>query len=177
MPNIWFTSDLHFCHDKDFIWLSRGFNSVQEMNEVLVERYNSLVKDEDIVYILGDSLMGDAAAARVFWDQLKGHKIVILGNHDTKPREAIYRETAEAVLYADLIKVGKYNFYLSHYPTLVGNFAERHGPWNLYGHTHTKYDLEMIENRCYNIGVDAHDCYPINIEQVIENIKNKKESI
>ena len=59
MSNIFFTSDLHFCHDREFIWGSRGFSSCDEMNNTIIERWNNTVTDYDIVYVLGDLMLGD----------------------------------------------------------------------------------------------------------------------
>ena len=53
MGKIYLTSDLHIGHDREFIWKIRGFNSIQEMNDAYVERWNSIITDEDDVYILG----------------------------------------------------------------------------------------------------------------------------
>ena len=49
MPNIWFTSDLHFNHDKEFVWKVRGFENVEQMNEAIISRFNSRVQPEDTV--------------------------------------------------------------------------------------------------------------------------------
>ena len=51
MSKIWFTSDLHFSHDRDFVWQERGFNSIQEMNEKIIENFNSVIEPDDILYI------------------------------------------------------------------------------------------------------------------------------
>ena len=48
---IYFTSDWHFCHNKPFIYESRGFKSIEEMNEIIIENHNRVVKEEDIIYI------------------------------------------------------------------------------------------------------------------------------
>lgn len=42
---IYLTSDLHFGHDREFIWKVRGFSSIDEMNEVYVDKWNSLITD------------------------------------------------------------------------------------------------------------------------------------
>ena len=51
---IWLCSDWHFCHDRGFVYEPRGFNSIEEMNETIVNKHNSIVLPEDDVYILGD---------------------------------------------------------------------------------------------------------------------------
>ena len=51
---IWFTSDTHFFHNKNFVYEPRGFTSVEEMNEEIVKRWNEKVGPNDIIYLLGD---------------------------------------------------------------------------------------------------------------------------
>ena len=53
MGNIYVTSDLHFGHDREFIWKARGYNSIEEMNEDYVHKWNITVNDED------DATVGD----------------------------------------------------------------------------------------------------------------------
>ena len=55
MNKIWFTSDLHFCHDREFIYGPRGFKSVHEMNDAIIKNFNDTVAWDDDLFILGDS--------------------------------------------------------------------------------------------------------------------------
>ena len=59
MSNIWLTSDFHFGHDREFVWKARGYSSVEEMNEIQIEKFNSLVQPDDTIYILGDLMLGN----------------------------------------------------------------------------------------------------------------------
>lgn len=52
MGKIYLTSDLHFCHDKDFIYEPRGFKCVEDMNETIVKNWNGLITEDDDVYIV-----------------------------------------------------------------------------------------------------------------------------
>ena len=95
MSKIWMTSDLHFNHNREFIWKARGFTSVQEMNEEIIKRHNALVRPDDDVYILGDSSLGGGdeqilAANKALIEQLNGKLHIIRGNHDTDRRVAMY---------------------------------------------------------------------------------------
>lgn len=177
MANIWFTSDLHFGHDKDFVWKARGFNSIEEMNEAIISRFNSKVLPEDTVYILGDLMLGDKDAGKACLKRLNGKKIVVLGNHDTNPRIEIYKKYAEEVVYAMPLKYKKKSFFLSHYPTLTGNMDDRpgHCTFNLHGHTHQTSNYTRGYKFMYHVGVDSHDCYPVHIDDVIESIKANYE--
>jgi len=56
--NIWFTSDTHFNHRNIIGYAQRPFESVEEMNEVMIERWNASVRGEDTIYHLGDFSFG-----------------------------------------------------------------------------------------------------------------------
>ena len=139
MANIWFTSDLHLCHDREFVWKARGFNNIDEMNQAIVDRFNSVIHPEDTLYILGDVMLNDNIKAEQYLAQIKGKKIFIRGNHDTNSRVEIYKKyTNEEIKWADIIKIKKRNIYLSHYPTYTANADDIPEKilLNFYGHTH-----------------------------------------
>lgn len=83
MKNVWFTSDLHMGHQQEFLYGPRGFANEIEMNEAIVERWNELVKPEDIIYNLGDMAMNNIENSIPYLKQLNGTQIWIMGNHDT----------------------------------------------------------------------------------------------
>ena len=121
---VFFTSDLHFGHDREFIYKSRGFDSVEEMNESLIFNWNELIDPEDEIYVLGDLMMNDISKGAECWKRLKGKKYVILGNHDSNVRIRLYRELPNTEIsgYALPYKYMNYNFFLSHYPTITFNY-------------------------------------------------------
>ena len=83
MSNIWLISDTHLGHNKTFIWKARGFDSVWDMNNAIIERWNEVVKYDDIVYHLGDVMMGDLDAGIKLVKQLNGKIRLAIGNHDS----------------------------------------------------------------------------------------------
>ena len=175
---IWFTSDLHFGHDREFVWKPRGYESCEEMNEFQVEKWNMLVQDEDEVYVLGDLSLGPHTNIEKYVPRLKGKIHIILGNHDTYAREEIYKtlDNVVEVVPAARLKYGKYNFFLTHYPCLTGNLEKEHltqMTLNLYGHTHQKTNFYEDRTYMYHCGVDSHDGYPVNIDTIIYSMKNK----
>ena len=181
---IFLCSDWHFNHDQEFIWKERGFNSVTEMNEEIVKRHNEVVKPEDEVYVLGDLCMGtDIEANKKLIESMNGNLHIVLGNHDTVTREKMYldcKNVFEICGYATLKKYKKYTFYLSHYPTNTSNYDDdkhlRACTINLCGHTHTGYKfLEILTNKqlSYHVDMEAHSCYPINLDDIIEDIKGE----
>ena len=82
MANIYVTSDTHFNHKNIIEYCNRPYSSVEEMNKAIIDNWNSVVKDEDTVYVLGDFCLGGKEAIKELCSQLKGHKILIKGNHD-----------------------------------------------------------------------------------------------
>lgn len=175
MSNIWFTSDLHFGHDREFIWKARGYESVEDMNEKQIEKITEKVQPDDDFYILGDLMLGAPAPGLECLKRLPGKIHVILGNHDTSARVEIYKELGWDVQYATVIKYKKRSFYLSHYPTLTANMDAdpRSLTWNLYGHTHQTNNFFEDRPYMYHVGVDSHNGYPVHIDDILVDINNK----
>ena len=179
---IYFTSDLHLGHDQEFIWGARGFKSVEKMNEGIVSRWNSRITKDDDVYVLGDLVMGGVENVELL-KQLNGKIHIVYGNHDGPKKREAYAKLENVVEcgWANMIKYKKYNFYLSHYPTITDHedieeiVSPKECVINLFGHTHqfdNFYDANDDYNfRMYHVGVDSHDCFPVPIDEVIEEIK------
>ena len=170
---IYFSSDLHLWlnHNKDFIWRERGFSSVEEMNETIVSNFNSVLTDDDHLYLLGDCCMGLNNISIPYLKQIKGHKHLIVGNHDTVAKIAEYLryDVFESIEFGDRIKYHKFYFILSHYPMLVHN-TTKDNVWNLHGHTHQKTIFSEFPSQ-YHVGVDSQDCFPVSIEDIYNDIK------
>ena len=182
MSRIWVSSDTHFCHDREFIWGPRGFNSVHEMNEAIIKNWNSVVSWDDEVYLLGDIMLNNDAEGIRCLNRLAGKIYILTGNHDTTNRVQQYVNIRPTILHlglAYILKYEGYHFYLSHYPTLVGNYDDSDKPLNkrlisLCGHTHTKDPFhDWDKGIIYHCELDAHNCYPIAIDEIINNIKEK----
>ena len=181
--NIWLVSDTHFCHDRAFVYEPRGFSYIGDMNEAIVERWNSVVKPGDIVYHLGDVMLNDNDKGMEYLKKLNGEIHILRGNHDTNSRIDLYAAAPNVVStgdYATVIKYGKYSFYLSHYPTLTSNFDNSASLKNhvisLFGHTHQQRNFYQDNPYMYHVGMDSHNCYPVSIEQIIEDIKKEIEN-
>jgi len=179
---IYFTSDLHFGHDRPFIYKPRGFDNVEAMECGLIDRWNELINDEDEVYVLGDLMLVNISHGVECWNKLRGKKNIILGNHDSAARIKIYSELPDTYIlgYAMPFKYKDYHFYLSHYPALTSN-CDVDDPLktqiiNLCGHTHTKDRFsDMDKGLIYHVELDAHDNKPVSIDRIIEDIKGRME--
>ena len=163
---IYFIADLHFNHDKEFIWKARGYESIEEMNNDLVKSFNETVSNDDIVYILGDLMMGQLKDEK-WLSQLNGEIHYIIGNHDTTKRCEYYDSLGFICEgYATIIKYKKHSFYLSHYPTLVQNSTDDK-IHNIHGHTHSTDFREYILS--FNVAVDAIK-KPISLDEIYTQV-------
>ena len=181
MNKIFFTSDLHFCHDRAFIYEPRGFKSVHEMNEQIIKNFNEVMDWEDSIYILGDCLLNNNEEGMKLLKRIPGRKFIVFGNHDTDNRQEMM--FVEPQLYplgfASVMKYNGYHFYLSHYPTITSNLDEnkslKRRVINLFGHTHSKNKFYEGRPYMYNVALDAHNNYPVEIEEIIKDIHNEVE--
>lgn len=177
---IWVTSDTHFAHSKAFLYEPRGFNNIEEMNEKIVENWNRVVSVEDTVYHLGDVILSDTEAGMEYLKRLNGKIILLRGNHDSDTRVELYQMLPNVSYagYATILKDGKWRFYLSHYPTFVGNYDDVDKPikyrlLNLCGHSHTKDKwADLSKGLIYHVEMDAHDNYPVSLEQIKEDFRS-----
>lgn len=180
MEKIWLTSDLHLGHDRNFIWGPRGFNSVEEHDETIIKNWNELVSPDDEVWCLGDLMLGDNYTGCQKLNQLAGKIYILAGNHDTSTRVQMYANLRPTILtmgLAYILKYQGYRFYLSHYPTIVGNYDAdkplKQRVIGLCGHVHTQdpfYDAD--KGLIYHVELDAHGNKPILLDNIIEDIKN-----
>ena len=192
MSKIWITSDLHIGHNKEFLYESRGFQTVEEHDKTLVSNWNDLVDKEDIVYVLGDIMLkhsledDDFSYGLEILKQLKGNMVIIRGNHDSEAKIEKYKtcsnviSAGDAALYLNYPATGSYHFYLSHYPTLVSHEKLKHMKTaliNLYGHTHQKEHFYNEHPYMYCVCLDAHEMKPVLLDDIIEEIKIRKSII
>ena len=177
MGKIYFTSDLHFNHDREFIYKPRGFNAIYEMNDAIVKNWNNIINMEDDIYVLGDLMLGNNEVGISLIKQLKGNIHVVRGNHDTDVRMELYDKCYNIVEITEgqYFKYNGYHFYLNHYPTFTSNLEKgaelKIHLINLYGHTHQQTNFYNGIPFMYHVGVDSHNCTPVSIDKIIEDIK------
>lgn len=180
---VFFTSDTHFGHNNIIKFCYRPFESVSEMNEALIDNWNSTVRKDDFVFHLGDFAFGGSELWVNIAKKLNGNIILIKGNHDFKN----YRDTYDNLfLYTDIemfVTVGGQQIYLNHFPflTFPGIFRDNNPVWQLFGHVHlnknikhnTGKDFERMKYLLphqYDVGVDFHSYKPVPFNIIKERI-------
>ena len=165
---IWFTSDLHLNHRAVVRMCGRPFESVDEMNDILIRNFNECVKNNDTVYILGDlSHRTPVIEVNNFITRLNGKKILCKGNHDKRYDSSLF----EGIYDFLEISVHGVNISLMHYPMMSWPKSRR-GSIHLHGHIHSKGDYNLQQRKegilRYDVGVDANNFYPVSIMEIKE---------
>jgi calcineurin-like phosphoesterase family protein len=193
MGNIWITSDTHHGHTniagpEISRWSSgyRDFKTVHQMNTALIDGINKYVKEDDILYHLGDWSFGGVHNIKYFRDSIICKNIhLILGNHDQHIVDKVIKFHDDSFNPIDLfssvqdvlhLSIGKNKFFFSHYSHRIWNGSHK-GVIHLYGHSHGSipdYGKSM------DIGVDvAYKMFgeyrPFNIGEIL-NIMDKRDT-
>ena len=101
-----FFSDPHFGHYNIIEYQSRPFQTTDEMDTALVERWNRVVMSGDHVYLLGDISLHEPEKTYEILHRLHGTITLVLGNHDNRQ---------------EMEKTGRFDL-VSPYPILYDNF-------------------------------------------------------
>ena len=166
--DIWFTSDTHYWHKNitsgESVWPNkeencRQFDTTQEMSRNLVEQINLCVKQDDILFHLGDWSFGGINNIWNFRNQIICKNIhLIFGNHDHHiiknaflpnayvDSQDIFSSTHQ---YLEIFIDGRM-LCLFHYPIEEWN-DRHHQSWMIHGHTHTR---APIKDKRFDVGVD-----------------------
>ena len=177
-----FISDTHFNHNKPFVYADRGFKTIEDMNEAIIENWNRVVGKEDKVFVLGDFALGtDLDSIDKILHRLSGEIHLIRGNHDTDTKWDFYKNSDANVYVHDWVyttKMGKNMVYMSHFPTIINDQYMKplnKAVINLFGHTHSKLKLyehaDEFNYYMYNVACDANNCTPVSWEEIYAYIK------
>ena len=174
MKNIYVISDTHFGHwFANWFW-DRPFDNLKDMNKQIIKNWNSIVTDDDIIIIVGDFFAGNKRFLKYLTRNLKGIKILVKGNHDTKRR------------YKKIIKDGNISIYdrleftykdkliiFTHIPIL--EIPEN--AINIHGHYHSVVIPPRFEkSKYFNACVEHNDFKPVSLDDILELKLNEEPS-
>ncbi|MHA1883061.1 MAG: metallophosphoesterase family protein [Candidatus Thorarchaeota archaeon] len=150
-----FTADEHYGHEAILKYCHRPFKSVEEMNEEIIRRHNSLVGKNDIVVHAGDFCWANSKKEAVkYIKRLNGNHIFLRGCHDhwlPNSARCIWSKTIEGC-YIVVCHYAMRTWARSHYNS-----------WQLYGHSHGR--LEPVGKQ-WDIGVDNNNFFPVSFEEI-----------
>jgi len=157
----WFTADEHFNHENILkLFVYRPFNSIDEMNATLIKLHNERVKDNDVVFHLGDfKVTNQGENKHELVKRLKGNHIFIAGNHDKN------NGCNSPIKHCVINTYGK-TVLLIHRPE-DAEIIMSAGSIDLafVGHVHEKW---TVKSNMINVGVDAWNYYPVNAKQILK---------
>jgi calcineurin-like phosphoesterase family protein len=168
MGDIFVTSDLHFGHRNILKYQSkeRPFDDVQEMNEVLIDKWNQVVKPNDEIWNLGDFAFMSKSKILQILPRLNGKKYHIFGNHDKAMKNPEIQEHFEWMGDYKRVKWFGKVVVLFHYPIHSWEMMG-HGSYHFYGHTHYQIP-HLYHGRAMDVGVDGNNLFPYNVQDIFE---------
>lgn len=186
MNQIFFTSDLHFDHHNILKFQDRGVKSIQQMNQKIIDNWNSIVGKQDDIYILGDFMWRNQ---RDNFDKLKritnslnGNKYLIRGNHDRYSNFEYMSSGFKQVCDIKNLHLhyngNVYFFVLCHYAMKFWQ-KSHFGSYCLYGHQHFKREIDFdlycklqMSTRTFNVCLDGNNLFPYSLTQILKQIQN-----
>ena len=172
---IFFVSDTHFFHENSLKFsdehgalMRPGFDDVDHMNEVFVQRWNSVVSPEDKVYHLGDVSWRYGPLLDSLMSRLNGKKRLLIGNHDKIKGTNLVNHFQKVELWRPF---GTEGFICSHVPIHRGSFRGDGVVLNVHGHVHRR---TLSDPDYMNVSVEVIDYTPVPMDVVLERVKERR---
>ena len=169
--NIFLIADLHVGHTNCLTFKTnegiplRPYATVEEMDAALEANWNSVVRPQDKVYVLGDLVMHKRNLP--FFGRVAGEKVLIKGNHDIEKLSAYtpYFKDIRACHQLD-------KFILTHIPIHPQSLSRWKG--NIHGHLHSnKVMLDGVPDPRYIcVSVEQINFTPISLETLKKNYEH-----
>jgi calcineurin-like phosphoesterase family protein len=188
--DIWFSSDFHYNHKNICSGITswrlsdgtipvnkvRDFKTLELMNETIVNNINNVVKQNDILFHLGDWSFSGFESISSLYDRLVCKNIhLILGNHDKmieENRNNIQSLFSSVSQYLEVM-IDEYTYVLSHYPFSSWNGLNK-GWIHLHGHTHLNDKMKFGLGKRMDVGLDGNNLKPYNIKYDIVPLMNER---
>jgi calcineurin-like phosphoesterase family protein len=156
---------------------TRDFQTIEQMNETIVNNINSVVGQDDVLIHLGDFSFGGFENIQKFRERIWCKEIhLILGNHDTsieKNRDNVQELFTSVNHYTKLLYKFK-TFVLFHYPIASYDGLNK-GHIHLHGHCHLPTNLRFGKGKKMDVGMDGHPTFGVYDMDDIIRIMDKRE--
>lgn len=154
---IFIISDLHYSHRN--MAIKRGFKSLEQHDQCIIDSWNNVVSKKDVVWLLGDITMEKSNYE--FLNQLKGFKKVVLGNHD-KPQHV-----PKLLKYVNNVSgmVQLKSCILTHCPIHESELDRF--KLNIHGHVH---ENSLEDKRYFNVSAEVLNYKPIELNEILKNV-------
>jgi calcineurin-like phosphoesterase family protein len=172
-----YTADLHFGHENVIRLCNRPFASAAEMDRIMIERLQAVVKPGDDLWIVGDFAFGGAQSRpdvlNSLFSRIPGRKHLVKGNHDIGRNSAAVLALGWESQHdiAEIRDDGR-RLVLCHYPMITWNGARR-GALQLFGHVHDNWPGSR---NSVNVGVDHWDFRPVRVADIERRARSQPEN-
>lgn len=180
---IYVVADTHFYHNNIIKYCDRPFDNIEDMNGFMINKWNSIVSNKDIVLHLGDFGFGSKEQLANICQQLNGYKILLKGNHDLRKGNGFFIDCGFKEVYKekemllteilgipqDFIKTDS-DVILSHYPRAVPD-----DKLNIHGHIHNApLDISQFnKDNHICVSVEMTNYEPVNLIEIVEEWRDR----
>jgi calcineurin-like phosphoesterase family protein len=191
---VYFSSDFHYSHKNicsgvtnwtDAEDVTRKFDTLEEMNDTIVNNINSRVGENDILICLGDWSFGGFENITLFRNRINCKTIYLIpGNHDhfivgnrDNVRD-IFTEIWDDITFLSIKEIlsnkviNKYNFVLSHYP-LASWPCMNDGWYHVHGHVHLPAIHKVGQGKSLDCGIDGNNYFPYELTEIDNILSNQ----
>jgi len=193
--NLYFTSDTHYGHSNicraTTNWsnannATRDFESLDHMNDTIVDNINNVVGENDILIHLGDFSFGGFDKIEEFRSRILCKNIhLTYGNHDHHIRrnkgdiQSIF-SSAQDYLHLDIRRpsdrgkgtMDKFSFICMHFPIASWDNMNT-GVIHLHGHVHLPPHLRIAAGKAMDVGVDGNGLEPLSLNEIVPIMKDR----
>ncbi len=179
---IWLTSDTHYNHDNCIKYCNRPFDSVEKMDQSLIDNVNQLVAPSDTLYHLGDFCFPrkDPNLIQSFRERINCKEVhLLIGNHeqmggiDQYDYSDVYYKTFTSVRDLTTIQISRrQTLTLCHYAMRTWPRSHQ-GSFHCHGHSHNGLNPEGLLR--LDVGVDAQGFKPISLDEVVKILTHRKQ--
>ena len=184
VDKVWFSSDLHLNHQA-VIDYGREFDSVSHMNDSILNEINKVVRENDLLVLLGDTMMGEKVYVDFLNSLVCKNIILLYGNHCNigKIQTVFNSSIGEKLKYVGYyleLNIEKQIICCSHFPMFNWNYQDD-GAFHLHGHLHADESSVVKEIHKYksmDVGIDNYyklfgEYSLFSFEKVCELLKDK----
>ena len=173
--NIFLISDNHFNHWNINKYCNRGFNSLAEMNTTMIKKWNNIVRQKDIVIIVGDLVFtkGDSNEIKNIIKVLNGRKILVKGNHDRKSNLFYLTNGIDFICEKFEWNFNNKKILFIHNPHLIDPIEFVKYKYIIHGHQHNAVPFIQKKQKCIcvNVSTEHINYTPLNLITLLNKLK------
>jgi len=162
-------SDTHFDHNNIIDYEKRPFDSVNKMNNYMINEWNDIVNDDDVVIHIGDVAMAKQDRVEEIISKLNGNLLFIKGNHDDMSEYNFPYPYVESTI----LQHKGYRYYCCHRKENIPDYWKH---WNFVGHTHSKESFINYKDKLINLSVECIGYKPLSLDildKCLKSMNNK----